>query len=97
MQFSKNTILGQPVDKRGVNVHVAICVIAYLIESLIDQDLKRANIKITARKAIELLRDLYIHRLNLAGKILNKAKLPTDFEMKILKVTGLQRFDRIVP
>ncbi|PIS26592.1 MAG: hypothetical protein COT45_00670 [bacterium (Candidatus Stahlbacteria) CG08_land_8_20_14_0_20_40_26] len=96
----KNFIKLRPIrhykDYR-VKAHVAICVIAYLIESLIEQDLKRAKIKFTARKSLELLRDISIHRLNLVGKILNKADLPTELEMKILKSVGLQKFDRIVP
>jgi len=96
----KNFIKLRPIrhyrDYR-VKAHVAICVIAYLIESLIDQNLKKAQIKITAKRALDLLRDISIHRLNLAGKLLNKSDLPTDLEMKILKSAGLLKFDRIVP
>jgi len=96
----KNFIKLRPIrhyrDYR-VKAHVAICVIAYLIESLIDQNLKKAQIKITAKRALDLLRDISIHRLNLAGKLLNKSDLPTDLEIKILKSAGLLKFDRIVP
>jgi transposase len=95
----KNFIKVRPIrhykDYR-VKAHVAICVIAYLIESLIGQSIRNAKLKLTARKALYLLRDVSVHRLNLAGKILKKADLPTEIDMKILKSANLQRFDRIV-
>ena len=96
----KNFIKLRPIrhyrDYR-VKAHVAICIIAYLIESLIEQDLKKAKINLTAKRALDLLSDISIHRLNLAGKLLNKSNLPTDLEMKILKSAKLQKFDRILP
>jgi transposase len=95
----KNFIELRPIrhytDSR-VKAHVAICVIAYLIESLLEQSFDWAGIRLTARKALEQLGSLKVVQIGLAGKKLKKTNRPTQTQLKLLEVVGLDEFSRIV-
>ena len=79
-----------------VKAHVAICVIAYLIESLLDKAFDWANMKLTARKALEQLVPLKVVQMDLADKKLKKTTRPTGNQLKLLEIAGLDEFSRIV-
>ena len=79
-----------------VKGHVAVCVIAYLIESILDNILSQSLMKITAKKAFEILSPLKVVELNLAGKILYKTTTPKKEQLDLLSILGLKKFDRIV-
>jgi transposase len=79
-----------------VKAHVAICVIAYLIESLLDKAFDWADMELTARKALELLAPLKVVQIDLAGKRLKKTTQPTQTQLKLLEVAGLDEFRRII-
>ncbi len=95
----KNFIELRPIrhhtDPR-VKAHVAICVLAYLIESLLEKAFDWAGMKLTARKALEQLASLKVVQIDLAGKKLQKTTQPTPTQLKLLEVAGLDEFSRIV-
>lgn len=95
----KNFIKLRPIrhwtDLR-VKGHVAICVQAYLIESIIENILSLSRMPITARKALGLLSPLKVINLNLAGKVLHKTTRPTDEQLELLKYAGLVKFERMI-
>jgi len=95
----KNFIELRPIrhhtDPR-VKAHVAICVIAYLLESLLEKAFDWAGMKLTARKALEQLAPLKVVQIDLAGKKLQKTTRPTQTQLKLLEVAGLNEFSRIV-
>ena len=78
-----------------VKGHVAVCVIAYLIESIVDNILSQSHLKITAKKAFEILSPLKVVELNLAGKIIYKTTTPKKEQLDLLTIFGLKKFDRI--
>ncbi len=52
-----------------VKAHVAVCVIAYLIESLLEKAFDWAGMKLTARKALEQLAPLKVAGLDEFSRI----------------------------
>jgi len=95
----KNFIKLRPIRHHTdirVKGHVAVCVIAYLIESILDNTLSQSRLKLTARKCLEKLSPLKIVKLNLAGKTIYKTTTLKDDQLEVLKTMGLKRFDRIV-
>lgn len=95
----KNFIKLRPVrhyKNSRVKGHVALCVIAYLIESLLETMLTQRNIKLTARKALEKLSALKIVKIKLADKTIYKTTAPKNEQLELLKTIGLKHFDRLV-
>jgi len=95
----KNFIKLRPIrhhtDTR-VKGHVAVCVIAYLIESILDNILLQSSLTLTARKALEKLSPLKVVKLNLADKTIYKTTTPKKEQLEVLKMLGLKRFERIL-
>jgi len=95
----KNFIKLRPIrhwtDLR-VKGHVAVCVMAYLIESILDNLLTQSKIRMTARRALGLFSSLTVVKLNLAGKQLYKTTQPTEDQLELLRIIGLSKFERIL-
>ncbi|PIU64611.1 MAG: hypothetical protein COS84_08115, partial [Armatimonadetes bacterium CG07_land_8_20_14_0_80_40_9] len=79
-----------------VKGHVAVCVMAYLIESILDNLLTQSKIRMTARRALGLFSSLTVVKLNLAGKQLYKTTQPTEDQLELLRIIGLSKFERIL-
>jgi hypothetical protein len=95
----KNFIRLRPIRHYNdirVKGHVAVCVIAYLIESVLDTMFSQSRIKITARKALDKLSPLKVVKLNLAGKTIYKTTSPKEEQLELLKAVGYSKFDRIL-
>jgi len=79
-----------------VKGHVAVCVMAYLIESILDNLLTQSKIRMTARRALDLFSSLTVVNLNLAGKQLYKTTQPREDQLELLRIVGLSKFERIL-
>jgi len=79
-----------------VKGHVAVCVMAYLIESILDNLLTQSKIRMTARRALDLFSSLTVVKLNLAGKQLYKTTQPREDQLELLRIIGLSKFERIL-
>lgn len=80
-----------------VKAHVFICVLAYLIEKIIDQDLCHKNLTLTATKALELLDQVRLVESQLGNKTF---KCITELNKKhrdIFLAVGLQRVPEAIP
>ena len=76
--------------ERRVKAHVFICVLAYLIEICIETRLKQANIKLTARKALDLLSDVKLVKQTVSGIDLCTYSKPTPEARKIIQALKLK-------
>lgn len=79
-----------------VKAHVFICVLAYLIEKIIDRDLHRRNLTFTAAKALELLDEVRLIENQLGNKTL---KCITELNRKhrdIFSAVGLQKVPEVI-
>ena len=77
-------------EKAEVEAHVFICVLAYLIEICIETRLKQANIKVTARKALNLLSDVKLVKQTVGDMELSTYSKPTPETRKIIQTLKLK-------
>jgi len=75
---------------------VAVRVIAYLIESVLERILRDADMKFSAREAWELFAPLKVIEMDILGKRVRKTTLPTEIQLNLLRVVGLDKFNRCV-
>jgi len=80
-------------DER-VKGHVAVCVLAYLLEAHLETLLEQSKVNLTARKAISKLKSLTCVEFNLEGHTILKTVPPTQEQIDILKSVGLEKFER---
>ncbi|MDI6739353.1 MAG: IS1634 family transposase [Candidatus Edwardsbacteria bacterium] len=94
----KNFIKLRPIrhwaDLR-VRGHVTVCVLAYLLESVLENILAESNNKMTARKALELTKSLKVIKMNLAGKELYKTTRFTPEQMELYRLLGMSEIIRV--
>jgi transposase len=82
---------------RRVKAHVFICVLALLLERYLKQKLEKAQLKLSARKAIEKLKTIKIVE-NQVGPLMLKYVTPPNQELdKILAACGIFKLPRILP
>jgi len=88
-----------PQGKEGnswVKPMVAVQVIAYLIESVLERVLRDAEVKFSAREALELLSPLKVIEMDVWGKRVRKTTPPTEIQLNLLRAVGLDKFNRCV-
>jgi len=62
----------------------------------LDKAFDWANMKLTARKALEQLAPLKVVQMDLADKKRKKTTRSTGNQLKLLEIAGLDEFSRIV-
>lgn len=81
---------------RRVKAHVFICVLALLLERYLDKKLEQAGLNLTARKAIEKLKNIKVI-YNKVGHLTLKYVTPPNQELeKILAACGIFKLPRIL-
>jgi len=81
---------------RRVKAHVFICVLALLLEKLLDRKLNEAKVDLSARKALEKLKTIKVVS-NRVGKLDLKYVTPPTQELdKILAACGLYKLPKIL-
>lgn len=81
---------------RRVKAHVFICVLALLLERLLDEKLKEAKIDLSARKALEKLKTIKVVSNRVASLELKYVTPPTEELDKILAACGLYKLPKIL-
>lgn len=82
---------------RRVKAHVFICVLAYLIEKIIDQGLSRRALPYKATKALELLDEVRLIENQLGNKTLKCITKLDKRHRDIFSAVGLQRIPEAIP
>lgn len=79
-----------------VKGHVMVCVLAYLVEKLLEKSLKRANLNLSPREALGHLETLRLVENNLAGQRLFCVTTPSQEHRSILKAVGITNPPKIL-
>ena len=95
----KNFIRIRPIrhyaDLR-VRGHVFICVLAYLIEKLLEKTLRENNMPMTAEKALMMLSPIKLVVNELMGQSIRKTTYLTKEQREIFKALGVEKVPKIV-
>ncbi|MBI4707637.1 MAG: IS1634 family transposase [Candidatus Omnitrophica bacterium] len=78
-----------------VKGHVMVCVLAYLIEKLLEKSLKEANLPFSPREALDYLSTLRLVENKLAGRHLLCVTTPSQEHRQILKSVGIPKIQKI--
>lgn len=70
--------------------HVFICVLAYTLERLYEQALEKAGLEVSARKALDELRQIIVATLEANGRCLRRRSQITPQQWKLLSAAGLK-------
>ena len=81
---------------RRVKAHVFICVLALLLERLLDRKLQEAQIELSARKALEKLKTIKVVSNRIGNLDLKYVTPPTGNLDKILLACGLYKLPKIL-
>jgi len=79
-----------------VKGHVMVCFLSYLIEKILEKHLKRANVGLSPREALEYLNTLRIVENRIAGQNLFCVTTPSKEHRQILKSVGITNLPRIL-
>ncbi len=82
---------------RRVKAHVFICVLALLLEKLLDRKLKEANVNLSARKALEILKNIRVVSNRVGNLELKYVTPPTQESDRILAACGIYKLPKILP
>jgi len=75
--------------------HVFICVLAYLLEHVLEQTLAKAGVSLTARAALTELRTLMVTTLEYEGVTLRRRSELTSNQSRILTALGLREVPKV--
>lgn len=79
-----------------VKAHVAVCVLAHLMERLFEQRLERAGLKMTAQAALEDLKSISLTTLELRGEIVRRPVEPSRSQIRVLNAIGIDHLPQIL-
>lgn len=79
-----------------VKGHVIVCVLAYLIEKLLERHLQRTNLTLSPREALDYLSTLRLVENKIAGRHLFCVTAPSKEHRLILKSMGINNIPRIL-
>jgi transposase len=79
-----------------VKGHVMVCVLAYLIEKVLEKCLKRANLNLTPREALDHLDTLRLVENRIAGQHLFCVTTPSKEHYQILKSVNIKSLPKIL-
>jgi transposase len=80
-----------------VKGHIAVCVLALLMERLMEQALRRAGVELTAQAALETLAELKLVTLQLDGERVRRSTHPTKLQGQILAALGMADIPQLLP
>lgn len=80
-----------------VKAHVFICVLAYLIEKIIDKKLKLYKLNLTSTKALELLDEVRLVKNQLGNKTLKCITELNKTHKAIFSAVGLTKIPEVIP
>lgn len=83
--------------ERRVRAHVLICVLAYLLECMLWERLRRAKLSYSAREALDHLDTLRLVDNRLGDQTLRCVTRPTTEHRAILKAIGIPTIPRLLP
>jgi len=72
-----------------VRGHVFVCVLAYLLETVLEQKLQKAGLPLNARKALHLLKPIHLVQAVLQGNRLGKRTAITPEQENIYRALGI--------
>lgn len=78
-----------------VKGHVFVCVLAFLLERLIEKKLQNANIDMTASMAFEKLESIKLVQYRLFNQEFYKTTKPEEEQLKIFSALGAPSFSRV--
>jgi len=79
-----------------VKGHVMVCVLAYLIEKILEKSLKEVNLSLSPREALDYLSTLRLVENKIAGQRLFCVTTPSKEHRQILKSVGIPKIQRIL-
>jgi transposase len=79
-----------------VKGHVMVCVLAYLIEKVLEKSLKAANLNLTPKEALDHLDTLRLVENKIAGQHLLCVTTPSKEHRSILKSVNIKNLPRIL-
>lgn len=79
-----------------VKGHVMVCVLAYLIEKILEKSLKEANLSLSPREALDYLSTLRLVENKISGQHLFCVTTPSQEHRQILKSVGIKSLPRIL-
>ncbi len=79
-----------------VKGHVMVCVLAYLIEKILEKSLKRADLSLTPREALDRLDTLRLVENKIAGQHLFCVTTPSKEHRQILNSVNIKSLPRIL-
>jgi len=82
-------------DER-VRAHVFICVLAYLLEKIIEKKLAKTDLSISAREALDKLDDIRLAKNQIGERVFLCPAQGTSIHRKILKVMGVGKIPPIL-
>lgn len=82
---------------RRVKAHVFICVLALLLQKLLNQKLEQAKVDLTAKKALEKLKRIKVVSNKIGSMDLNYVTPPTEELDKILAAVNIYKLPKILP
>jgi len=80
-----------------VKSHVMVCVLAYLIEKILEKSLKRANLSISPREALDYLSGLRLVENRISSQHLFCVTTPSKEHYQILKSVGILKIPKNTP
>jgi transposase len=82
-----------PIRVKG---HVIVCVLAYLIEKILEKSLKEANLSLSPREALDYLSTLRLVENKISGQHLFCVTAPSKEHRQILKSVGIKSIPRLL-
>lgn len=81
---------------KRVKGHIMVCVMAYLIEKLLEKSLKRKNLSYSPRQALELLDTLRLVQNKISDQNIFCVTTPSKEHRQILNSLGIKKLQRIL-
>ena len=94
----KNFLRIRPIYHREdlrVKGHVFICVLAYLLEKLLEKRLQQAGLSITNQKALQKLKPVHMVTYDLMGKSVSKITKISKEQKEIISALGIKEIPKI--
>lgn len=94
----KNFLRIRPIYHRKdlrIRAHVFICVLAYLIEKLIEKKIKYSNLNLSTQKVLQKLKTIRIVKYTVVDRTINKITKIAKEQKKILNALGIKYIPKI--
>ncbi len=82
--------------QRRVEAHVFVCVLAYLLERLLELKLAEAGVELSARRALEEVGCVSVVEVEARGQRMKLVTRPTAEARAVLRAVGIGRLGRVI-